>query len=128
MKLVQPAIYATSIDDEKYLVNTRMYLAISTDAPQIEVVTRVPQLVKVCSTSQIDHLVRQALPGVTLTHLASPPSVIPVKLNYQYFSIEQGGAAWEAVLRARNLAAYVPNDLPSPQLELLILLSPAANG
>jgi type VI secretion system protein ImpJ len=128
MKLVQPAIYATSIDDEKYLVNTRMYLAISTDAPQIEVVTRVPQLVKVCSTSQIDHLVRQALPGVTLTHLASPPSVIPVKLNYQYFSIEQGGVAWEAVLRARNLAAYVPNDLPSPQLELLILLSPAANG
>jgi type VI secretion system protein ImpJ len=128
LKLVQAAIYATSIDDEKYLVNTKMYLAVSSDAPLAEVVNRTPQLVKVCSTNQIDHLVRQALPGVTLTYVASPPSVIPVKLNYQYFSINQGGAAWEAVVRARNLAAYVPADLPSPQLELLIVLSQAANG
>jgi type VI secretion system protein ImpJ len=128
LKLVQAAIYATSIDDEKYLVNTRMYLAISSDAPQAEVVNRTPQLVKVCSTNQIHHLVRQALPGVTLTYVASPPSVIPVKLNYQYFSINQGGAAWEAVVRARNLAAYVPADLPSPQLELLILPPQEVNG
>jgi type VI secretion system protein ImpJ len=128
LKLVQAAIYAASIDDEKYLSDTKMYLAISADVPQAELVTRTPQLVKVCSTNQIDHLVRQALPGVTLTYVASPPSVIPVKLNYQYFSINQGGAAWQAVLRARNLAAYVPADLPSPQLELLIVLPQAAKG
>jgi type VI secretion system protein ImpJ len=128
LKQVQAAIYATSIDDEKYLSDTKMYLAISADAPQAELVARTPQLVKVCSTNQIDHLVRQALPGVTLTYVPSPPSVIPVKLNYQYFSINQGGAAWQAVVRARNLAAYVPADLPSPQLELLILLPQAANG
>jgi type VI secretion system protein ImpJ len=128
LKLVQAAIYATSIDDEKYLSDTKMYLAISADAPQAELAARTPQLVKVCSTNQIDHLVRQALPGVTLTYVPSPPSVIPVKLNYQYFSINQGGAAWQAVVRARNLAAYVPADLPSPQLELLILLPQAANG
>jgi len=28
-----------------------------------------------------------------------------VKLKYQYFSLNQSGAAWEAVTRARNLAA-----------------------
>jgi len=43
-------------------------------------------------------------------------------LKYQYFSLNQSGPAWEAVRRARNLAAYVPEDLPKPQLELLILL------
>jgi type VI secretion system protein ImpJ len=59
---------------------------------------------------------------VPLTYVPSPPSVIPVKVNYQYFRLSQGGAAWEAIVRARNLAAYVPADLPSPQLELLILL------
>jgi type VI secretion system protein ImpJ len=59
---------------------------------------------------------------VPLTYLASPPSVIPVKLDYQYFSLGQRGTAWEAVPRSRNLAAYVPLDLPAPQLELLILL------
>jgi type VI secretion system protein ImpJ len=81
--------------------------------------------VKVCSASHIEHLVKNALPGVSLTYVAAPPSAIPVKLNYQYFSISQAGVAWEAIQRARNLAAYVPSDLPNPQLELIILLPQA---
>ena len=28
----------------------------------------------------------------------------------------------QAVVRARNLAAYVPSEIPNPQLELIILL------
>jgi type VI secretion system protein ImpJ len=127
LKPVQTAIYATSIDHDKYLVNTKMYLAVSAEAPQAEIIARTPQLVKVCSANQIEHLVRQALPGVTLTYVGSPPSALQVKLNYQYFSLSQGGPAWEAVLRSRNLAAYVPADLPGAQLELLILL-PQPNG
>jgi type VI secretion system protein ImpJ len=61
-----------------------------------------------------------------LTHLPRPPAALPVKLNYQYFSLSQGGVVWEAITRARNLAAYVPGDFPNPQLELLILLPQAA--
>ena len=122
LKLTQPSIYATALSDDKYLANTRMYLAVHAETSEEIVIGRVPQLVKVCSATHIDHLVKQALPGVTLKHLPSPPSAIPVKLNYQYFSVNQSGAAWEAVGRARNLAAYVPGDFPNPQLELLILL------
>jgi len=62
---------------------------------------------------------------VTLAYVATPPSAIPVKLNYQYFSLNQSGVAWEAIQRARNLAAYVPAELPNPQLELIILLPQA---
>jgi len=47
-------------------------------------------------------------------------------LNFQYFSINQSGVAWEAVIRARNLAAYVPGDFPAPQLELIVLLPEAS--
>jgi type VI secretion system protein ImpJ len=125
LKLVQPSIYATSIDNDKYLVNTKMYLAIGAETSQAEIAGKTPQLVKVCSASHIEHLVRQALPGVPLTYVPAPPSAIPVKLNYQYFSLSQSGVAWEAVTRARNLAAYVPADLPNPQLELIILLPQA---
>jgi len=124
LKLGQPAIYATSIDNDKYFVNTKMYLALSAEAPQAKIVTSAPQLVKVGSGSEIERLVRQALPGVPLTYTASPPGAIQVKLNYQYFSLSQGGDAWEKIVRGRNLAAYVPGDLPNPQLELIILLPP----
>jgi type VI secretion system protein ImpJ len=121
LKEVRNHIYATAVDDDKYLVNTKMYLAVSAETKEVAVIQKAPALIKVCSADHIDHLVRQALPGVQLTHVPAPPSSIPVKLNYQYFSLNQSGGAWEAVGRARNLAAYVPGDFPNPKLELVIL-------
>jgi type VI secretion system protein ImpJ len=125
LKLVQPSIYATSIDNEKYLQGTRMYLALSADVNQADLVGKAPQLLKICSADAIEHLVQRALPGVPLAHAISPPSAIPVKLNYQYFALSQSGGSWEAVVRARNLAAYVPGDFPNPQLELIVVLPQA---
>ena len=125
LKLVRPSIYATSIDNDKYLTNTKIYLAISAETSQAEIVGRTPDLVKICSNDHIDHVVQFALKGVPLTYVASPPKVIPVKLNYQYFSLSQSGVSWDAIQRARNLAAYVPAELPNPQLELIILLPQA---
>jgi type VI secretion system protein ImpJ len=125
LRLVQPNIYATSIDRDDYLRNTRMFLAISADIGQAELIARTPNLVKICSADYIDLLVQKALPGATLTYLSNPPAAIPMKLNYQYFSLSQSGGPWESVLRARNLAAYVPGDFINPQLELLIMLPQA---
>jgi type VI secretion system protein ImpJ len=125
LKQVQNSVYATAIDQDKYLANTKIYLAVSAETSEDVLIRQVPKLVKVCSATHIDHLVKQALPGVALNHLQSPPSVIPVKLKYQYFSLNQSGPAWEAVRRARNFAAYVPQEIPNPTLELLILLPQA---
>lgn len=122
LKLVRNSVYATAIDHEKYLVNTRLYLAFNAETSEAQIIQRVPQLVKACSATHIEHLIKQALPGIQLTHLPNPPSEVPVKLKYQYFSLNQAGAAWEAVLRGRNFAAFVPSDFPNPNLELLILL------
>jgi type VI secretion system protein ImpJ len=122
LKYVQPQIYGTSLAEEKYLKNTRLYLAVSADVSEAELISKAPFLIKVCSADHIEHLVRQALPGVQMIHTPKPPSSIPVKLNSQYFSLSQSGVAWEAIGRARNLAAYVPGDFPNPQMELVILL------
>jgi type VI secretion system protein ImpJ len=126
LKLIQPHIYATPIADDKYLNNTRMYLAVSSEIGEAELIAKTPYLIKLCSANHIEHLVRHALPGVPLMHVQRPPSQIPVKLNCQYFSLNQSGGAWEAIVRARNLAAYVPGDFPAPQLELVILLPEAS--
>ena len=125
LKLVRPSVYATPIDDDKYFQGTKFYLAISADMNEGDLIKRAPQLVKVGSQAQIEQLVRQALPGMQLMHSVKPPASIPVKLNYQYFSMNQVGTPWETVMRARTLAAYVPGDIPSPQLELVILLPQA---
>jgi len=122
LKPVRPSIYGVSLDDDKYLKNTRMFLAVTANVEEADLIARGPQLIKLCSANHIEHLVRQALPGVPLIHQVAPPSSIPLRLNYQYFSLSQSGLAWEAIVRSRNLAAYVPGDFPEPQLELIILL------
>jgi type VI secretion system protein ImpJ len=121
LKQTAPFIYAARIDDEKLLRNTKMYLAISAEAGEADVIQKTPDLVKICSITNLDHLVKNALPGLSLRHV-QPPSAIPVKLNYQYFSINQAGGSWEAISRARNIAAFVSAELPEPKLELLVLL------
>lgn len=132
LKEVQPSIYAAAIDRDEYLKNTRMYLAITADSSRADLIARVPGLVKICSADHIDHLVQRALPGVPLAHAVNLPTAIPVKLNYQYFNLTQGGGPWEAIVRARNLAVYVPGDFVNPRMELVILLprdtAPSAQG
>ncbi|HLJ47514.1 MAG TPA: type VI secretion system baseplate subunit TssK [Bryobacteraceae bacterium] len=125
LKLISPLIYGTPLADDKYLKNTRLYLAVNADVNDADLIGKAPYLIKVCSASHIDVLVQRALPGVTLTHVPKPPSAIPVKMNYQYFHIAQSGGPWEAIQRARNLAAYVPGDFPAPKMELVILLPEA---
>jgi type VI secretion system protein ImpJ len=126
LTLVRPNIYAAALADDRYFNNTRMYLALQAEMGEAELISKAPHLIKVCSANHIDQLVRQALPGMLLTHLPRPPAALPIKLNYQYFSLSQGGVVWEAITRARNLAAYVPGDFPHPQLELIILLPQSA--
>jgi type VI secretion system protein ImpJ len=127
LKLIRPSVYAAAIFEDRFLENTRMFLAIQADMNEGELIQKVPQLVKVCSASHIEHLIRQALPGVQLTHIMSPPTTIPIKLNHQYFSLNQAGLAWEAIGRARNIAAYIPGDFENAQAELIVLL-PQAQG
>jgi type VI secretion system protein ImpJ len=124
LKHVKGTIYATAIDQDKYLSGTRMYLAISADTSDDNLIRRVPQLVKAASATNIEQLIGRALPGIVLTHV-SPPSAIPIKMKYQYFSLNQSGPAWDTVTRARNFAAHVPGDILNPQMELIILLPQA---
>jgi type VI secretion system protein ImpJ len=124
LKHIKGTIYGTAIDQDKYLANTRMYLAISADTSEDNLIRRVPQLVKAGSATHIEQLISNALPGIGLTHI-QPPSAIPIKMKYQYFGLNQSGPAWDTVTRARNFAAHVPGDILNPQMELIILLPQA---
>jgi len=126
LKFTRDTIYAASIDKDAYFEGSKFYLAISADIRDADLIDRVPRLLKACSASDIENLIRLALPGLRLQHLATPPRAIPVKLRQQYFAIEQSGKYWESVLRARNFAVHAPSDLLNPQMELVILLAQPA--
>jgi type VI secretion system protein ImpJ len=128
LRLTDPSIYATAIDQDRYFAAPQIFLAISADLKQPDLIRKVPQLLKVSSGDQIERLIKQALPGVGLKHTPAPPNALPIKLNYQYFQLERSGQDWDAIKRSRNLAAYIPSDFPDPQVELVILLPTEASA
>jgi type VI secretion system protein ImpJ len=99
-----------------------MYLAVSAETKADEIARKAPQLMKISSADRIDRLMKRALPGLPIQYLQNPPSALPVRLDYQYFELDLRGEDWDAIKVARNLAVYVPTDLPSAKLELVILL------
>jgi type VI secretion system protein ImpJ len=124
LRLVQQSIYATALDQDKYLTAPQLYLAVDANMSPADLIQRAPALIKISSADRIDHLIRQALGGLPLTYTPNPPPAVPVKVSSHYFQLGKSGSEWEAITRARNLAAYVPADFPSPQLELLVVLPP----
>jgi len=126
LKQIRDTTYATSIDKDAYLENTRFYLAVSADLRDPDVIDRTPKLMKVSSAAQIENLIRHALPGLRLAYVAQPPRAIPVKLRHHYFAVEQSGQFWDQVRQSRSFAVYVPADFLNPQMELIILLPTAS--
>ena len=126
LKLVRDTIYATSIEKDAYFEGSRFYLAISSDIRDADLIDKAPKLLKASSSTQIETLIQNALQGLRLQHVATPPRSIPVKLRHQYFAIETSGSAWESIRRVRNFAVYAPAELLNPQMELIILLPSAS--
>jgi type VI secretion system protein ImpJ len=125
LKPLRDSIYAAAIDKDKYFENSRFYLAISSDLREADLISKTPLLAKAGSATHIEQLIRQALPGLKMTHVPVPPRAIPVKLRYQYFSLERSGPVWEAIVRSRNFGVYVPGEIPNPEMELIILFANA---
>ena len=128
LKFVRESIYAAAIEDDKYLKDTRLYLAVNAEMKDADLITRTPQLMKVGAAGYVEEIVRHALPGLKLTHLPAPPSEIPVKLKYKYFSLDASGSVWEGIQRARNVGVYAPADFRNVELELVILLPVRGKG
>ena len=85
-------------------------------------VFKAPKLMKVCSAEFVPELVRRALPGLPLTHLPVLPAELVAAPQTEYFEIGRGGPCWEHLVKTRRFGVFVPDDLPTPELQLVIVL------
>jgi len=118
---VGASVWATAIDQDRYLEAPQWYLALSAEVDEAELLQKAGQL-KVSASDRVEILFRKALGGLPIRHVPTPPSAIPVRLDYQYFALDRSGEDWDAIRQARNLAVWVPGDLPDPSLELVVVL------
>jgi type VI secretion system protein ImpJ len=97
-------------------------LAIRSPIGEVELISRTPQLVKVCSKLFVPELVKRALPGMPMSHLPVPPAAISARLDTQYFAINRGGPCHDHINQTKQVGLYVPGEIPDPELELLVIL------
>ncbi len=114
-------VHAASLDEDRLLRPSAVYLAIRAKLTPAELVRRAQDL-KLSSGDRLQTLIRQGLPGAPLTHIASPPPAVPIRMESQYFEVSRAGSDWAAVVQSRNVAVYAPSDLGEIALELIVLL------
>ena len=118
----RPSIYNVEITKERWFDAPQWYLAVSAPLRQVDLHAYVLQRSKLGSSDLIDILIGRALGGLELQHVPQPPPQVPMKGDFLYFLIRRSGDAWNAVLQSRKLSLYLPNEVPSPRAELVIVL------
>ena len=114
--------YEGEIADTRCFGRSRWVFGIRSSLGEAELISRVPQVVKICSSKFVEELVRRAMAGLALTHLPVPPTAISQRVETQYFSISKDGPFWHHITGTRQVGIYVPGDFPNAELELLIVL------
>ena len=114
--------YEGDVSDQRCLDRARWLFSIRSATGEVEIISKTPQLVKICSRLFVPKLVERALPGMGLTHLPTPPSAVSARVDAQYFSINRSGPCWDHIVQTRQVGVYVPGELPDPELELLVIL------
>jgi len=114
--------YEGEVRDQRCLGRSRWILGVRSPIGEGDLIARTLQFVKVCSSQFVPELVKRALPGLTLDHMQIPPAAIAAKVDSQYFMITRTGPCWEHIMRTSKVGVYVPGELPTPEIELIVLL------
>jgi len=108
--------------DQRAFGRGRWVLGIRSPIGEADLITKAPQLLKICSAKFVPDLVKRAMPGLGLTHVQVPPAAIAAKVDSQYFFVTKSGPCWEHIMKTKLIGVYVPGELPSAELELVVIL------
>jgi len=122
LKATARYFYEGEVRDQRCLGPARWMLGIRSPVGEADLIAKTLQLVKVCSSQFVPELVKRALPGLALSHRQVPPAAIAAKVDSQYFVVNRSGPCWEHIMKTRSVGVYVPGELPSPEIELIVLL------
>jgi type VI secretion system protein ImpJ len=114
--------YEGMASDQRVMGRARWVLAIRAGLSEPEMMTKVPQLIKVCTPPFVRELVKRALPGMALTHLPIPPPAISARAETLYFGISRTGPCWDHMVKTREIGVYIPGEFPIPEAEIIVVL------
>ena len=113
--------FAVTIGDDHYLESDQLFLAISADMRDADLLAAAPGL-KISSVEHVKELVQKSQPGLALSFAVNPPSEVRVKPKYKYFRLSLQGEAWARIRKSRTFAVHGPNTFENANFELVVIL------
>jgi type VI secretion system protein ImpJ len=114
-------MYRAALKEERIVACDRFLLSVKTDMPEQQTAAQLPQLAKVASWTDVQHILSAAAPGAPLAATYRPPPEVPVKAGYLYFTLETGNAYWRNVMAERRIAVYLPPLFDPAQTEVTLI-------
>lgn len=115
-------LFAARIEDERCYRRARWILGLRTSLPERAILTQASGLLKVCSRRYSLELVKRSKPGLGLTHLAAPPSVISPRADTHYFALSQEGPCWNDLIKTREVGVYLPDVISDPKVDVHVIM------
>lgn len=116
-----PLLHTGVVADRRCLHSAQWYLGVRSDLSGPDVVANVKRLVKVCSKDGIASIVKEALRGLDLEHVPTPPGAISPRIGTQYFAVACKGPCWDSIVDTGEVGVYVPAPLSDAELHLQIV-------
>jgi type VI secretion system protein ImpJ len=114
--------WSGELRDKRVFDRSDWLLSLNSGQNMAETIERAGRLIKVCSREFVPKLVERALPGMVLSHLPAPPPAVAPSVERQYFNIAKGGPCWDNIRKSGEVGIYVPEDLPEPDPEIIVVL------
>lgn len=117
--------FQTAVPDDAFARANAFVLAVRGTESEEALRGRVETHGKVGAIADIPQLVRSALRGVPLRHLAIPPAEIPRYAGHLYFQLDVGDARWAKVRDAASFAFYLADAETDLEARLFVVLGGA---
>ncbi len=127
LRRVSDFLYVGVVTDQRCFGQSHWILGARSDGDRGELITRVPKLVKICSSRHVERLFKEARPGLSIQHLPNPPSAVSPRIGAEYFTLGRSGSmeaqvCWKDISRSGEVGIYIPGALAGAELELLVVL------
>ena len=120
--------FSTAVREDLFARGTTFVLSLTGGIGEDELRERIQKQGKVTSIADMPQLLKIAVSGVALKHLAMPPAEIPRYAGHVHFQVDLAHRTWARVKDAGTFAFYLadaPTDLSG---KLFVVLRDASRG
>ncbi|MDQ7989335.1 MAG: type VI secretion system baseplate subunit TssK [Candidatus Dactylopiibacterium sp.] len=122
LERIRPSLWRAQLNDERLLERADFFLAVRAAMPGLRLQEQLPAVCKIGAPEEVERILNSAVVGIPVSPLSRVPSAIPMRLESQYFVLEERSPAFARMLHARSCSVYVPASIPEVALELFAVL------